>query len=81
MEIYRIIYKGDGKFEVIINGESKEAGPNLRGMIRYTFGDTLPEVGWEITNEELMQRYYPKVHRDILDGKIKTHRVQGGSLF
>jgi hypothetical protein len=40
---------GEGKFQVHMeDGEIKEAGSNLAGMIRYTYFEdyTLPEIGW-----------------------------------
>ncbi len=72
IEDYLITHIGDGKFNVKTeNGEIKEAGSNLCGIIRYTYFEdyTLPEIGWEVTRKQLMGDYLPKSQRDILSGK------------
>jgi hypothetical protein len=42
-------------------------------MIRYTYFEdySLPSIGWEVTQKQLLEDYQPKVMKDILDGKIK----------
>jgi len=70
MEDYLITHIGNGKFNVKMeNGEIKEAGSNLCGIIRYTYFEdyTLPEIGWEVTRKQLMSDYLPKSLKDIMD--------------
>ena len=59
------------------DGEIKNAGSNLCGMIRYTYFEdyTLPEIGWEITWSKLMSDYMPKMQNDVLIGKIKPNQI------
>jgi hypothetical protein len=75
MEGYTIIHIGNGKFKAkMTNGDVKDVGSSLCGMIKYTyFEDTeeLPEIGWKITSNKLMEDYFPKIQRDIFSGKIK----------
>ena len=76
MEIddYLLTHLGEGKFQIKLeNDEVKEAGSNLCGMIRYTYFEdyTLPPIGWEVTQKQLLEDYQPKVMKDIVDGKIK----------
>jgi hypothetical protein len=74
MEDYFIVHVGEGQFKVKVDEEEwKDAGPNLCGMIRYTYFEdfTLPEVGWHTTRMTLLKDYQPKVMQDIVDGKIK----------
>lgn len=69
---------GEGKFQVYMeDGEVKDAGSNLVGMIRYTYFEdyNLPEIGWEITWEQLMKDYMPKMQNDVLIGKIKPNQI------
>lgn len=70
---YKITHKGNGEFEIETDEGIKEAGPNLCGMIRYTYFEdyTLPPIGWTTTRLELLKDYQPKVLKDIIDGKIK----------
>ena len=78
---YTVRYKGDGQFEAIMDdGEIKEVGNNLLGMIRYTFFEdfSLPPVGWQITQKELLETYQPKVMKDIVEGKIKPGKHEFG---
>ena len=45
---YTVKHKGNGEFEATMdNGEIKEVGPNIQGMIRYTFFEdfSLPQFG------------------------------------
>lgn len=70
---YTVKHLGDGKFTITLdNGDIKEVGPNIIGMIRYTFFEdfTLPPVGWEVTQKVLLEAYQPKVMEDIAKGKI-----------
>ncbi len=76
--IKHITHIGEGKFEVELNnGEIKKAGPSLCGIIRYTYFEdySLPEIGWNISHEELIKDYIPKVQQDILSGKIKPNEL------
>jgi hypothetical protein len=71
---YKITHLGEGVFSATLkDGQVKEVGPNIRGMIRYTYFDdfSLPPVGWEVTQNELMQDYHPKVMKDIMEGKVR----------
>jgi len=77
-EDYIITHLGSGKFQVKMeNGEIKEAGPNLCGMIRYTYFEdyTLPEIDWEVTRIKLMEDYTPKMRQDVLSGKLKPNQM------
>ena len=79
---YTVKHLGGGNFEAIFeNGDIKEVGPNLRGMIRYTYFEdyTLPPVGWEITYKELLETYQPKVMKGISEGKIKYGKHEFGN--
>ena len=72
---YTIRHIGAAKFEATLcAGEKKEVGPNLIGMIRYTYFEdfSIPPVGWEVTQEQLLKDYQPKVLKDIQEGKIQT---------
>jgi hypothetical protein len=68
-----VTHIGEGKFQVKLeSGEIKEAGPNLCGLIRYTYFEdyTLPEIGWKVTRKQLMEDYLPKIQQDVLSGKF-----------
>jgi hypothetical protein len=74
MEDYILIHIGGGKFLAKMeNGETKEAGDHLHGMIRYTYFEdySFPEIGWKITRKQLYDDYLPKLQKDIINGKIK----------
>lgn len=78
MEIKKFTHIGDGKFKVTMdNGEIKDAGANVTGMIRYVYFEdySLPEIGWEVEDEKLLKDYHPKVMGDILSGKIKPNQI------
>lgn len=73
---YLVTHLGNGKFQVkLFNGDVTEAGPNLRGMIRYTYFENydLPEIGWEVTRLQLVSDYMPKVQKEFLDVKFKPN--------
>lgn len=75
---YLITHLGDGKFEVKMEEDRiKEAGPNLCGMIRYTYFEdyTLPEIGWKVSRIQLMKDYLPKMQQDVLSGKLKPNQI------
>ncbi len=80
---YLITHIGDGRFTATFkDGSVKDVGPNLEGMIRYVYFEdfTIPEVGWTCGNSKLMEDYFPKVAKDVLDGKItktsETDRIK-----
>jgi len=76
MSKYTIRHKGNGEFEAIMcNGEIKEVGSNIRGMIRYTFFEDykLPPINWGITQKELIETYQAKVMKDISEGNININ--------
>lgn len=78
MDNYLITHLGDGKFEVKMGEDRiKEAGPNLCGMIRYTYFEdyTLPEIGWKVSRIQLMKDYLPKMQQDVLSGKLKPNQI------
>ena len=78
MENKTIKHIGEGKFQVYMeDGEIKEAGSNLVGIIRYTYFEnyTLPEIGWETSWKKLMDDYLPKMQKDVLSGKIKPNQI------
>ena len=78
---YTIKHTGNGQFIAIFeNGEIKETGPNIRGMVRYTYFEdySLPPIGWEVTMEEMLKDYQPKVLKDIQLGKIKAGKHDFG---
>jgi len=71
--MYTIRHIGETKFEATLDtGEVKEVGSNLIGMIRYTYFEdfSIPPTGWEVTQEQLLKDYNPKVFKDIQEGKI-----------
>jgi hypothetical protein len=72
IEDYLVIHIGEGKFLVKLeNGETKNAGSNLCGMIRYTYFEdyTLPIIGWSVTRKQLYKDYLPKIQKDLLNKK------------
>ena len=79
---YTIRHLGAAKFDATLDtGEIKEVGPNLIGMIRYTYFEDggMPPVGWEVTQEQLLKDYSPKVFKDIQEGKIQVGRHEAGA--
>ena len=70
---FTIKHIGDGKFEAEIDGVVRQLGPSLSGMIRYTYFEdfTIPPDGWEVKDSKLKMDYFPKVMKDIADGKVK----------
>jgi len=77
IEIRHIV---DGKFELVMpDGEIKSVGPNIAGMIRYTYFEdyTLPPIGWSVTREKLLNDYQEKVIPDIIAGKITPNTMNG----
>ena len=78
MQNYTIKHIGEGKFQGISeNGEIKNVGSNLCGIIRYTYFEdyTLPEIGWTITSEKLMEDYLPKMQNGVLKGNLKPNQI------
>jgi hypothetical protein len=75
---YLITHLGRGKFSVMMDSDVvKEAGPNLCGMIQYTYFEdgTMPHIGWQISRGKLMQDYLPKMQADVLSGKLKPSQT------
>ncbi len=75
---FTIIHKGDGQFEGITkDGEVRNLGPSICGMIRYTYFEdyTIPPIGWTITNSQLITDYFPKASKDIMDGRLKPNEM------
>ena len=78
MEDYLVTHLSEGKFQVKMeNGEIKEAGSNLCGMIRYTYFEdySLPEIGWEVTRLKLKEVYLLKIQQDISDAYLKLKQL------
>jgi hypothetical protein len=73
-----ITHTENGEFKVTMDdGRVVDAGPNMRGMIRYTyFEDTedYPPPGWSITQQQLMETYFPKVLEDM---KLNPEKFEG----
>jgi hypothetical protein len=68
-----IKHLGNGEFEITLyeTGEVKGCGPNLLGMVKYTYfenDDTYPPIGWEVTQKQLLEDYQPKVMKDLIQG-------------
>ena len=64
LEDYVVTHTGEGRFQVTIeDNETIEAGPNLCGMINFTYFEdgSYPEIGWVITRKELYSYYIPKL--------------------
>ena len=77
---YTIIHLGNGDFQATFHetGEVKECGPNLLGMIKYTYfenDDTYPPIGWAVTQKQLLEDYQPKIMKDVMEGKIKMDKI------
>lgn len=69
----KVTHIGEGKFECIMEDNSiKEAGPNICGIIRYTYFEnySFPVVGWSVTREKLIEDHAMKVSKAINEGKI-----------
>lgn len=76
---YTATHIGDGKFEVkMSNGDIKNSGPNMEGMIRYTYFENyeLPPIGWSINREQLIKDYFPKLMKDVQEGKINVNNLK-----
>jgi len=83
---YTATHIGEGKFEVkMSNGDIKNSGPNMEGMIRYTYFEDyeLPPIGWNISRDQLikdyfpklMKDYFPKLMKDVQEGKIDLNKL------
>jgi len=76
---YTIKYVGDGNFQVELHETEKvkECGKNLLGIIRYTYFEdfSYPEVGWKVTQDQLLKDYHLKVLKDITDGKLNSENM------
>lgn len=76
---YIATHIGDGKFEVkMSNGDIKNSGPNMEGMIRYTYFENyeIPPIGWSINREQLIKDYFPKLMKDVQEGKINVNNLK-----
>jgi hypothetical protein len=76
---YIVTHIGDGKFEVkLSNGDIKSSGPNMESMIRYTYFEDyeLPPIGWNITRDQLIKDYFPKLMKDVQEGKIDLNKLK-----
>lgn len=73
---YIITHIGEGNFQVELeSGKIVDAGPNLCGMIRYTYFEdfTLPEIGWKITHKKLTEDHLSKITDAIKSGKLNKN--------
>jgi len=80
LEDYLATHIGGGKFTVVLeDGKVVNAGPNMCGMIMYTYFEDsdLPEVGWQVTRTQLIKDYFPKIQGDILSGKFQDNILLG----
>lgn len=78
MEDYILTHLGDGLFYAKVGDDGiKEVGSNLCSMIMYTYFDngTLPKIGWEVTRQQLLTDYLPKMQKDVLSGKLKANQT------
>lgn len=69
---YTVTHQGDGKFVIFLeDGTMRQAGSNLCGMIRYTYFEdfTIPPLGWSVERKKLLEDYFPKVQKDIIENK------------
>lgn len=76
---YTATHIGEGKFEVkMSNGDIKNSGPNMEGMIRYTYFEDyeLPPIGWNISRDQLIKDYFPKLMKDVQEGKINVNNLK-----
>ena len=76
---YTATHIGEGKFEVkMSNGDIKNSGPNMEGMIRYTYFEDyeLPPIGWNISRDQLIKDYFPKLMKDVQEGKIDLNKLK-----
>ena len=76
---YMATHIGEGKFEVkMSNGDIKNSGPNMEGMIRYTYFEDyeLPPIGWNISRDQLIKDYFPKLMKDVQEGKIDLNKLK-----
>ncbi len=79
--MYKLKHLGSGDFRAIMeDGQEKEIGDNLIGMVRYTYFEdfSLPPIDWTITREQLLQDYSKKSQADILSGKLEVGKHEFG---
>jgi hypothetical protein len=50
----------------------------MEGMIRYTYFEDyeLPPIGWNITRDQLIKDYFPKLMKDVQEGKIDLNKLK-----
>ena len=77
MDDFTIKHVGEGKYEAEIDGVLRQLGPSFRDMIKYTYFEdiTIPPDGWEVKDSKLKSDYFPKVMKDIKDGKVYPKQV------
>lgn len=63
---------GNGKFTIEIDGRTVECGPNLCGIIRYTYFEdfTIPELDWSVVHKKLTEDYFKKIMEAVDNGDI-----------
>jgi hypothetical protein len=71
-----LIYKhiNNGVFQTKMeDGSIKTVGNNTVGMIRYTYFEdySLPPIGWEVSQKQLMEDYLPKMQKDMMNHKLE----------
>lgn len=65
---------------VMDDGSIKEAGPNIRGMIKYTYFEETndyPPEGWEVLRELFLRDYNSKIFKDFQSGKLQNDIKEG----
>ena len=54
------------------DGEFVDLGPNSIRMINYTYGEEFePELGWEVSSEQLNKDCEPKIMEEFTKNKLK----------
>ncbi len=69
----KYIHIGDGRFVAEnSNGDFVDLGQNSIKMIKYIYGENFePELGWEISSDQLNQYCEPKIMEEFSKNKLK----------
>tara|TARA_Y100000389_G_scaffold191318_1_gene217281 strand:+ start:7601 stop:7828 length:228 start_codon:yes stop_codon:yes gene_type:complete len=69
----KYIHIGDGRFVADTgDGEFVDLGQSSTKMIKYTYGESFePELGWEISSEQLYKDCEPKIMEEFYKNKLK----------
>lgn len=77
---YTIRHVGKGSFVAVFDdGEVKNIGPSLSGMLRYLYFEdfSLPPDNWEVRYATFLPAYHSKVFEDIKAGKFYQDPADG----